>query len=323
MDASAYFLSVDKIVSDKATINLTIFDSPTTQGGAGNTVSEMIDLSSSNYYNHSWGYQVGKKRNAAITKRQAPTAILRYDLKLNEHSTLITAASFQAENNSRSGMDWFNARDPRPDYYSVIPSGFDDEKQRAEAITLFKSSEDVRQINWDYMYQTNYDSKQTVNGVTGNRAKYFLADNVTKSREANIYSNYQNSISETFQVSGGIAYRYYKGEDFRQMNDLLGADYSVDVDRFAERANPGSAFAQNDIRTPNRILKVGDRFGYDYNTTVNNAYAWGQGNWSLNHFDLFLAAKGSTTSFFREGLTQNGRFPDNSLGKSDTKSFLN
>ena len=323
MDASAYFLSVDKVINDKATVNLTVFDSPTTQGGAGNTIAEMIELSGSNYYNHSWGYQGGKKRNSSITKRQAPTAILRYDLKLNEHATLITAASFQAENNSRSGIDWYNARDPRPDYYSTIPSGFDDEKQKAEGRALYMSGDAPRQIDWDYMYQTNYNSKQTVNGTTGNRAKYFLADNVTKSKEANIYSNYQNALSDNFQISGGLAYRYYQGEDFRRMNDLLGADYSVDVDRFAERANLGSAFAQNDTRTPNRILKVGDKFGYDYKTTVNNAYAWGQGNWSYNHFDFFLAGKGSTTSFFREGLTKNGRFPDNSLGKSDIKSFIN
>jgi hypothetical protein len=325
-DAYSYFVSVDKVLGNNHVLNLTILDAPTKNANGGNTTLEMVNYSGDKYYNHNWGYQNGKKRNYAVNNRQAPTAILRHDFKINEHSNLATSASFQLESNHRGAIEWINARDPRPDYYSTVPSGFDDEYQRQKGIELFTSSEAVRQIDWDYLYQTNYKNIQTVNNTTGKRAQYMLFDNVTNTKEASLYSNYQNTVNDHLQLSGGAAYRYFQSEDYRQLTDLLGADYSVDIDKFADR-DPNrptdTLFSQNDIGRQNRILKVGDKFGYDYKVNVQNAYVWGQSVWSYSHFDFFLAAKGSTTSFFREGLNQNGRFPTNSLGKSAVGTFLN
>ena len=331
MDAWAYFASVDKVFNDKHTLNLTILGSPNKQGGASATLKEMVELSGDPYYNNSWGYQNGKKRNARVTNRHAPTAILRHDFKINEKINLTTAASFQIESNTRQVVNFYNSRNPQPDYYSRLPSAIEDPIQKIQATNLLSTNEDERQLNWDYMYQTNYNSLQTIisdtpNGkvpTTGNRAKYFLTNIHQDSKEANIYSNIQMQVSEHQQIVGGIALRYFKGHDFAKISDLLGADFAVDVDQFAERNFPGQTFGQNDVRYSNRIVKVGDKASFEYNNNVRNAYAWAQSVWNLDKFDFFVSAKGDYTAFWRNGLTQNGRFPDNSLGKSATKSFFN
>ena len=48
-----------------------------------------------------------------------------------------------------------------------------------------------------------------------------------------------------------------------------------------------------------------------------------QGQFKYNKFDFFLAASASNTTHQRDGLYQNGGFPDNSLGESEELSFMN
>lgn len=52
----------------------------------------------------------------------------------------------------------------------------------------------------------------------------------------------------------------------------------MNVNQFAERDFPVDNVAnQFDLDNPNRILKAGDKFGYDYNININKAAAWAQG----------------------------------------------
>ncbi len=333
MEAAAYFLSIDKKINNKHIINLTAFASPSKQGTAGATVQEMFELSGTTTYNPSWGYQEGRKRNSKVRSNNSPTLILRHDYTPSRATTLTTSASFQIEQSGRSDVDWFNAPDPRPDYYSKLPSSVEDDKQRVELTKFMQENESARQLNWTNMYAINRNSLVKMNNVTidgktgqsieGLRSRYVSYARRSDSKEANFYTNIQHQVAENQQFVGGLGLRYSKGQDYKELLDLLGGDFYVDVDQFAERDFPGTDLSQNDLRTPNRILKVGDKYGYNYHTTIRNAFAWGQYNYSTRHFDVFASAKGSYNEFWREGLTQNGRFPENSLGKSDKSKFLN
>ncbi len=54
------------------------------------------------------------------------------------------------------------------------------------------------------------------------------------------------------------------------VDDLLGGEYWVDIDQFAERDFEDPVLAQSDLNNPNRIARVGDVFGYDYDANINN-----------------------------------------------------
>ena len=96
------------------------------------------------------------------------------------------------------------------------------------------------------------------------------------------------------------------------------------MNQFAERDFPTNANAgQNDLNAPNRILHVGDKFGYQYNINIMKASAWAQAVVKFKQIDFFVAVENSYTSFFREGKVRNGLFPENSFGKSKKYSFNN
>ena len=49
---------------------------------------------------------------------------------------------------------------------------------------------------------------------------------------------------------------------YQQLNDLLGGEFYVDLNQFAERDFPNDPnAAQNDLNNPNRIIRVGDKYG--------------------------------------------------------------
>ena len=97
----------------------------------------------------------------------------------------------------------------------------------------------------------------------------------------------------------------------------------MDVDAFAERTLNSDSLAQNDLSTFNKVIKQGDKFGYDYDITSNTADAFGQVEYNINRFELYAGLSLANTSFWRTGNLQNGRFPNNSAGDSQKFNFLN
>ena len=77
------------------------------------------------------------------------------------------------------------------------------------------------------------------------------------------------------------------------------------------------------LNHPNRIVKTGDKYGYNYNININKADVWCQFVFKFSHVDFFIAGEGSQTIFRRIGNVKNGLFPDNSYGKSTPNIFYN
>ena len=94
----------------------------TKNGRSAPSTKEMMTLADDHYYNPNWGYQNGKVRNAVVGDAHQPVGILTHEWKINEKSSLETAVSYQTGLSKVSGLDWYNAEDPRPDYYRYLPS---------------------------------------------------------------------------------------------------------------------------------------------------------------------------------------------------------
>ena len=332
LDSYTYFGSVDRKINARHSLNLTVFGSPTVRGKQTNTVAEVITLTNNPYYNPNLGYQNGKVRNSSQDQYHLPTAILRHDFVINNHSSLMTAASFQSTRYGTSGIDWYNASNPRPDYYSKLPTYQQDDRQQQRLTDFLIANPNSLQLNFDNFYFANRNNSTTIkdvdgiagNNVTGKRAHYIISERRTDSKEFNFNTNYQNILGENLTYSSGLTYQYFHGKNFNTVNDLLGADWFVNVDQFAERAFPDSPNSlQNNIDKPNQLLKVGDKYGYDYDNHINKLSTWHQIDYKGRKFDLFAAANVSYTNFWRVGNLKNGRFPDNSFGKSAVQNFLN
>lgn len=335
MQSVSYFLSVQKFFH-KQSLALTAFGAPTKQGKTSNTTQEAYDLAGSNFYNPNWGYQNGKVRSARVEYRHQPTFILTHEWQPTDRSNLTTAAGYSFGERSLSGLDRHDANDPRPDYYKYLPSYYSDSGQeliRQQVEDAILSHPELLQINWDNLYQTNQNEPATtinnVNGVsgssvTGKRAHYVLKEDVQNYQRFNFNTVYNVNVKNV-DLTAGLTYEFQQTKNFKRIKDLLGADYFLDMDDFTETdsmfTNPSSA--NNNLNQPNRVVRVGDKYGYSYASIVHKTSAWAQVNQHLKHIDWFAAAQFTNTTQWRVGYYKNGLNPTTSEGKSKVYSYNN
>lgn len=328
-DGYSYYLAISKKMGQKSFLHFITYGSPTQRGKAAPTTQEAMDIAGSNYYNPNWGYQDGKKRNARVNNTFQPTALLSYEYKPNANTILTLSAAYQQGFVGNSAIDWYNAQDPRPDYYRKLPSYYlynpagADPVTAAEVLEDLKSDPDQMQVDWGRLYEANELNVETVNGVTGKRSVYVIGQDRDDIRKMSFAANLQSTVGEHSKFFTGIGVVSQHTESYRKMLDLLGGDYYVNLNQFAERTYVGNnSLNQNDLNNPNGIIKVGDKYSYDYISNFMNAYWWGQGLFTFDKVDLFLSAKLGYNGFDRNGLFKNGLFPDDSQGKSDNQSFF-
>ncbi|MBO7459070.1 MAG: carboxypeptidase-like regulatory domain-containing protein [Paludibacteraceae bacterium] len=116
-----YFLTAER-VWDNAHLKLITFGAPTERGQNAAVTQEVYDLTGSIYYNPYWGYQDGKVRNSRIVKSFDPTVIAAFEYKIDEQQNFKVAAGYHYSWYSNSALNYFNAPDPRPDYFRNLPS---------------------------------------------------------------------------------------------------------------------------------------------------------------------------------------------------------
>ena len=331
-NAYSGFLGIDKKINDRHLLSFVAIVTPTESGRQGSSVREMLNITGDNFYNPYWGYQNGKKRNASVAKTTQPVFILTHDWKVNDKTSLVSAASYIFGKRSVSGLDWYNAADPRPDYYRYLPSYQDDPALSAQILDAMKNDVNLRQINWDKLYNTNYGSFATIknaNGIAGNdvsgkRSNYIVENRIVNTNRANFNTVLNTSLASNIDFTAGGSYQFQKNNYYKEVDDLLGGDFYVDLNQFAERDFATDPYAnQNDLNNPNRILDAGDKFGYNYDISIQKASVWAQAVVKFRKIDFFVAAEHSYTNFFRTGNVKVGLFPNNSFGKSATQRFYN
>lgn len=328
----SYYAGIDKKIRDKQTVSIIFFGAPTETGRQSAAVQEAMDLAGTNYYNPSWGYQNGKKRNTNVQQSFQPVTMLSHVFNFSSRSRLNTSIAYVFGKRKTSALDWYNAPDPRPDYYRYLPSYYTNTNPflANELKNHIQSNPDALQINWANMYDANRKNILSINNanniegntVTGARSSFILSDRVTNQKRLAANTTFNSKLNSKISFTAGLSYQQQVNQYYQEVKDLLGGDFWVNINQFAERDFPNDPNAvQYDLDHPNRIIKKGDKYGYDYKMTMKNMAAWAQLVFTLKHFDLFAAAEISNTSFYRTGLNRNGLFPTNSFGKATTQSF--
>ena len=348
--AGSYLLSIEKKFNAKHTLNFMGFGAPTVQGRQGIAVQETYDLTGENFYNPYWGYQTQsdgsqKKRNARNRNNHKPYLTLGHYWNISEKVNIQTNLYAITGRTSNTNLNWFNANDPRPDYYKYLPSYFINNQGNLSGNQIIQNQDEyneilqgwqqnnpiITQLNWDLMYNANYNNLYTQNDIggengnslTARRSKYVLEEYRLDPRHYGLNSFGSWSINENSNLNFGLSTSIYKSKNFRLMNDLLGGDYWVDIDQFALRDFNDPSLAQNDLQNPNKTIEAGDIFGYNYDIHLNKNEIFSTYSYNKNRIESFFGINLSGTSFWRNGKMQNGRFPYNSLGNSEIQFFLN
>lgn len=331
-DAWAYYLAIEKKINNKHSLSLVGFGAPTYQGLQTLVVQEAYDLTGNNYYNPNWGYQNGEKRNSRVRQTHKPTGMLTHYWDINKSTKLTSTAYVSGGRGGVTRLNWHEARDPRPDYYRYLPSFQEPGSELFSQLTnSWMNDESIRQVNWDGMYNANYKNLFTVNNVdgiegnnvTGLRSKYILEELRNDHVQGGFNTMFEKRFGEKTVLTAGYTANFFKSKNFRVVKDLLGGDFWLDIDQFAERDLDDPDAAQNDIDNPNRLAREGDRFGYDYDNNVNKHDVFAQVEHDFGKFNGYLAANYSHTAFWRTGNVRNGRFPETSIGESEKQKFNN
>ncbi len=325
-NSGGLFMSLEKVFNDKHSLNLTLWGAPTQRATNSPTYQEAYDLADNNLYNPNWGWQDGKKRSAKIVETFDPTAVLNWLWKPKKGTTLNTGAAVRWVNYSTSALNWYNAADPRPDYYRYLPSYYKDDPEAYELYTELWHTESFRQIDWDNLYRTNEINRlEGRGGNPDNTSSSYILENRHSNQFNFIFNSLLNHrLTDFMTLQAGVSFNYTRAHYYKTIRDLLGGDYWLDIDQFSERDFPDNPqMLQNDLNNPSRHVGKGDTFGYDYYINAIQATAWLQNVINLPQWDINYGLKMSYTQFFRDGKMRNGRAPDNSYGKGATHRFDN
>jgi len=322
--SNSLFASVEKKISKKHSLSFTGIYTPNRRGKSSPNTQEVYDLKDIKY-NAYWGWQDGEKRNSRIKEVNEIILMLNHYWSLSDRTSINTNVGYQFGKISNSRLD-YNGTDliddfpqgggsnPSPTYYQKLPSYFERNfpDNPGLAYLALKEFQKEGQIKWNHMYQANIDNAQN-----GGNAIYALYEDRVDDTQLTINSIFSQSINDNLLLNAGVHYKSLKSENFAEVLDLLGASTYLDIDAFANTIDE----AQNNLLNPNRLVGEGDKFKYHYNIQVNKLGAFAQAQFTYKALDFYVSGSFNNTQYQREGVYQNGGFPDNSLGKGDKLSF--
>jgi hypothetical protein len=330
----SYFLGAEKLINDQHSVSLVAWGNPTQRGAQRGATDEMYWIAGTHNYNPNWGYQDGKKRNSRIVKDFSPAALLTWDWKVDDKTKLVTTLLGRYQMYSNSRLAYNGGTNPDPDYYSLMPSFsfnvwnpdatlFHDQAALDNwqaAYDYLSAREENRQVNWDRMYYAN-----SIMAAEGQDAMYYVQRAHDDQLMLSLASNLKKQLTKNSSLNGGLQLATNKGMHYQTMDDLLGNAKFHNVNTYALKdygsLSPTVYYDMNDGAEPKEV-KVGDKFGYDYNLLVNKAQLWGSYATDLQKAHLFVAGRVAGTTMQRDGKMRNGMAPDNSYGKSETAKFL-
>ena len=326
----SYYLGVQKRWDSGHSLSLMTWGNPTERSSQGAATDESYWLANDYHYNPYWGYQNGHKRNSRIINDFAPAVMLTWDWNINDYMKLTTALQGKMSWYKSSKLDYNNSDNPQPDYWKNMPSSYYDVWDETDvanrtqqdledwqtAVDYLTASKANRQINWDRLYAANKNLPEGADAMYYLRAKH--NDNSMLS-----FSSILNVITKkNSKWNLGMTLGRNRGRHYETIEDLLGAKTfhnlnSYAIGTYAETDDK----VQYDLNCPNREVKEGDTFGYDYELRVNKGRFWTNLSTNTGLFNFMFAAKAGASTIGRRGNMRNGMFPQNSYGESGTAIF--
>ena len=331
----SYFLGAEKKLNDSHSLSVVTWGNPTERASQGASTDEMYWLANNNLYNPYWGYQDGKKRNSRVINDFAPTLLVTWDWDINQKSKLTTTLTGRYSMYKGTRLNYNDTEKPQADYWKNLPSSYydvwysDDAAGRTlagyndfyRARTYLMGSVEARQINWDRLYYANQQR-----AAAGADAMYFVQAKHNNNLNVTLASTFKTELGKWTTLVTGLQLAHNTGIHYQTMEDLLGASTFHNYNTYALGNYPmGDSHVYYDMNNPNGVVKVGDRFGYDYNIMVQKAQLWSSLKYNKGRLYTFLAGRVSGVTIQRDGKMRNGvaeALGVSSYGKSGTAKFL-
>jgi len=338
-DAYGAYFGVEKKFNDKHTMTFNFIAAPYRRSTSSPSTQEIYDYRGV-HYNSYWGYQNEKQRSERVRKGFQPIFQLQDFWKINDKSSLWTSVSYQFGKDKGSRLDWQDVQNPSPAYYRNLPSYYDSLDPDASvsdptgamttaqdafqtSLSAWRSGDpNVTQLNWDSFYRRNIQQPaENHYGQNGKRALYYLVNDINDDKILNVGTHLVHNFTDKTMFLLNISYQNYYSKQYREVKDLLGADFALNKDPFADTNQPGDSGLFNEGEE-NVTKKVGDKITYDYIFRRQEVKINPGIKFSTGKFDVFVSAMAGYSSSSREGLFKHYLYED-SYGKGKNYSFWN
>lgn len=284
---------------------------PSVRGTRLSSSEEAFHLTGDRLYNPAWGFQDGKVRNSRVRRECVPLAVASLRMPLSAATSLSAAFGVETGVRKYSGLGWYDARTPMPDNYRYLPGYTGD---RAAEIAWRSGDARYTQINWDELIAQNR--------MAGGLAVYALEDRVERLCNLQFSALFTSEPDERLTLRYGILCRRSSSRSYKQMRDLLGAGYITDIDQYLVDDDTYGNLQQNDLRHPDRTIRTGDRFGYDYTLTKREIRALLQAEYRADRLRADASLTLGSAGVFRRGHYEKELFPGaHSFGRSRRVRF--
>jgi hypothetical protein len=335
-NANSFFASVERRISSNNSLNFTAIYANNRRGRNSPNTQEVIDLAGIKY-NSYWGWQDGEKRNSRVRDIEEPIFILSDYWKITPKTNLNMNLSYQFGKVGNSRIDFQGVNNPDPTYYRNLPSYFTSLYETDPAIVGLTNPAAYapgglggiptpnyfgaananflikKQLDWNNMYSANAAAN-----ANGEGAKYVLFEDRTDDRQWTANAILSSKLADNIVMNAGGTFTKLKSHNFKNLLDLLGGAYYNDITLFGAGDQQ-----QSDLNNPNRVVKEGDSYGYNYNLYSTKYDFFTQFKFTYKKVEFYLAQTFSRSEYQREGLYKNGFYSTNSLGYSDKKIFDN
>lgn len=259
----SYFLNVAKDFGEDHQLSFTAFGAKQTHGQRQN--AQPVDIyrlsESGTRFNPDWGYRNGEIIHIEDNFYHKPQMSLNHYWDISEDTQLSTALYASFGSGGGGGFGGVNKFDlGTADMPSPYRTGF------------------LQPVDVDLIVEENIER-----GALGSET--YLRASRNNHEWYGVLSTLSSEIFENVEFTGGLDLRYYQGEHYTEVTDLLGGRYVFDD------AN------END---PLNAAGVGDIIDYHDVGTVLWEGLFAQAEYSEDQFSAFVTVSGSNTSYKRE-----------------------
>lgn len=252
--AYSYYANIAKKINDQHEITFTAIGAQQRHGQRQDrsTLEEYANSDRGVRYNPDWGYKAGQLINIEDNFYHKPQLSLNHYWNINPTTQLSTAVYASYGSGGGGG--------------TVGDNKFNNAAYRVDGVV------DLDRIVRENQAVKDFGAESALRASHNNHLWYGILSSFTK------------EVSSNLSILAGLDLRYYKGEHFRTITDLLGADYYLD---------------DNNVNQPVTAAKVGDKIAYFNDGIVNWTGGFLQAEYKEDRLAAFLTINGSNTGYSR------------------------
>ncbi len=256
-----YFVNLTKQFNDQHKLSLTAFGAKQRHGQRQNshTIETFRNAETGRKFNSDWGYKQGQVTYREDNFFHKPQISLNHYWIISDKTNVSTAAYASFGSGGGGGSTGLNK------------FGFD-----ANGISDYRIGA-YGPINFDKIVDEN-----VANGALGSET--ILRASRNNHQWYGVLSTLKTDLSDNLALVVGIDYRYYRGEHFTEITDLLGGQYFEDDDN---------------VNNPLNAAQVGDKILFHNDGVVGWLGGFGQLEYTNDKLSAFVSLSASNTGYKR------------------------